>query len=60
MRQAYEAVLRGVSPQLLGAWNASGQRIGDAPGHSVRKLTNKCSASGGAQRCRIEATICKN
>lgn len=60
MRQAYAAVLHATDPQMLGAWNGSGQRIGEAPGYTVRKLTSKCAQGGAGQVCRVEVNICKN
>lgn len=60
MRQAYAAVLQATDPQLLRAWTAGTQRIGDAPGYTVRKLTSKCAQGGAGQICRIEVNICKN
>ncbi len=60
MRQAYAAVLQATDPQLLRAWTAGTQRIGEAPGYTVRKLTSKCTQGGAGQICRIEVNICKN
>ena len=60
MRQAYSAVLQATDPQLLRAWNAASQRIGEAPGYTVRKLTSKCAQGGAGQVCRVEVNICRN
>ncbi len=60
MRQAYAAVLQSTDPQLLRAWTAASQRIGEAPGYTVRKLTSKCGQGGAGQVCRVEVNICKN
>ena len=60
MRQAYAAVLLAIDPQLLRAWTAAGQRIGEAPGYTVRKLTSKCAQGGAGQVCRVEVNVCKN
>ena len=60
MRQAYAAVLQATDPQLLRAWTAASQRVGEAPGYTVRKLTSKCAQGGAGQSCRVEVNICKN
>ena len=60
IRSAYSSVLRAVDPGLVQAWTAGGQRLGDAPGYTVRKLTNNCTPGGAGQTCRISATICRN
>jgi|LNFM01.1.fsa_nt_gb hypothetical protein len=60
LRQAYAGVLQATDPQLLKAWTAGDQRIGEAPGYTVRKLTSNCTAGGAGQICRIEVNICKN
>lgn len=59
MSAAYEAVLRATDANLLRAWLAGSRRIGDAPGWTVRKLTNHCTPAGAGQTCRIMATLCK-
>lgn len=60
LREAYETVLKATDQALWKAWMSTGQRIGEAPGYTVRKLTSKCSAGGAGQICRIEVTLCKN
>ena len=59
MRQAYLTVLRATDPQLANAWVAANQRVGDAPGYDVRKLSVNCAQGGPGQICKIEVTICK-
>lgn len=59
MRQAYLTVLAATDPQLANAWVAANQRVGDAPGYAVRKLSLNCVQGGLGQNCKIEVTICK-
>ncbi len=60
LRQAYETILRATDPALWKTWVSTSQRIGEAPGYAVRKLTSKCSAGGAGQICHVEVTLCKN
>jgi hypothetical protein len=60
LRAAYEAALKTPDERLLKAWIAAGQKVGEAPGHTVRKLTSNCSAGGAGQICRIAVTLCRN
>lgn len=59
MRAAYEAALRATDAGLLRAWLDRSQKIGEAPGWAVRRMTAKCAASGAGQTCRIETTLCR-
>ena len=59
LRQAYESMLRAADANLLSAWQGSSQRVGEAPGYMVRKLTTNCAARGAGQFCRISATLCR-
>jgi hypothetical protein len=58
--QAYEAVLQATDWGMWGAWMASSQKVGVAPGYSVTNLKKKCSVGGGlGHNCVIQATLCK-
>lgn len=59
LRQAYATALQAVDPQLLRQWLAAGMRVGEAPGHAVRKLSVNCAQGGPGQLCKIDVTICK-
>lgn len=60
MRLAYANALKLVNEGLSQAWLTSGLRIGEAPGHTIRKLGTNCSVGGAGQICRITMTICRN
>ncbi len=60
MRIAFGSALRAIDERVWATWNASGQRVGEAPGYAVRKLTSNCSAGGAGQICRISVTLCRN
>ena len=60
LMQAYQAMLRAVDPALLQAWQSRSQKLGEAPGYTVRKLTTNCAARGAGQFCRISATLCRD
>ena len=57
--QAYDAMLRGVDQAAWRQWQARGQRIGEAPGFTVRKLTTNCSPRGAGSFCRVQAVLCR-
>lgn len=59
LRQAYEAMLRGAGEAVWRSWLASSQRIGEAPGYSVSKMTTNCSPRGGGTFCRVSAVLCR-
>jgi hypothetical protein len=59
-RQAYEAMLRGADENLWRQWLARSQKIGEAPGWTIRKLTSTCNPSGGRTMCRVSAILCRN
>lgn len=58
--QAWEAVLQATDWGSWASWMSSKNRIGDAPGYSVKNLKQRCIAGGGLGReCTIQATLCK-
>jgi hypothetical protein len=59
-RQAYEAMLRGADENLWRQWLARSQRIGEAPGWTVRKLTSSCTPRGSVTQCRVSGILCRN
>lgn len=60
LRAAYEVVLKSTDERLLKAWVAANQKVGEAPGYSIRKMTSNCSAGGAGQICRLAVTLCRN
>lgn len=57
--QAWEAVLQATD---WGSWSqfmATGAKIGTAPGYKVSGVSQKCSAGGLGQTCKMQATLCK-
>lgn len=59
-RQAYEAMLRGADENLWRQWLARSQKIGEAPGWTVRKLTSNCTPRGTGTFCRVSGILCRN
>jgi hypothetical protein len=58
--QAWEAVLQGTDWGMWGAWMASSQTVGVAPGYKVSNVKSRCSAGGGLGReCVVQAKLCK-
>lgn len=58
--QAYEAILQATDWGMWGAWMASSQKVGVAPGYTVKNLKSKCTKGGGLGfTCRVQATLCK-
>jgi len=58
--QAYEAILQATDWGMWAAWMASSQKIGTAPGYSVKNVKSKCTKGTGLGfTCRVQATLCK-
>lgn len=58
--QAWEAVLQATNWSSWASWMSGNNRIGEAPGYSVRNLRQRCRAGGGLGReCTIQATLCQ-
>jgi hypothetical protein len=57
--QAYEAMLQGTDWGMWAAWMAQGQKLGVAPGYTVRGLKFRCKPGGWGMECRSQATFCK-
>ncbi|HWB45509.1 MAG TPA: hypothetical protein VG900_08730 [Hyphomicrobiaceae bacterium] len=57
--QAYEAMLQGTDWGMWAAWMASGAKVGDAPGYSVKGLRFRCGKGGVGAECHGRATFCK-
>lgn len=59
MQAAYAAALRATDAALYRTWVDRNGKIGEAPGWTVRRMTAKCTATGSAQSCRVETTMCR-
>lgn len=59
LRAAFGTMLQATDPNAVRAWNAAGQRIGEAPGYTITKMRSSCSPGGEGQTCRVVATLCK-
>jgi hypothetical protein len=58
--QAWEAVLQGTDWGAWGAWMASSQTVGVAPGYKVSGVKSRCNAGGMLGReCVVQAKLCK-
>lgn len=58
--QAYEAVLQATDWGMWSSWMASSQKIGVAPGYTVKNLKSRCTkGSGLGFTCRVQATLCQ-
>jgi len=59
VRIAYESMLRRTGDATWRQWLSRGQRIGDAPGFTIRKLTTNCTPRSSPISCRVTATLCR-
>ena len=59
LRQAYEGMLHGLSDNTWRQWMARGQRIGDVPGYTLRKLSTNCTPRGAGMFCRVTGFACR-
>jgi hypothetical protein len=57
--QAYEAVLQATDWGMWSQWMASSQKVGVAPGYTVKNVKSTCKAGGLGQTCIVQATLCK-
>lgn len=58
--QAYEAILQATDWGMWGAWMASSQKVGVAPGYKVSNLRTKCTKGTGlGYTCVVQARLCK-
>lgn len=58
--QAYEAILQATDWGMWGQWMASSQKVGVAPGYTVKGLKSKCTKGAGLGfSCVVQATLCK-
>ncbi len=57
--QAYEAVLQATDWGSWASWMAGSQKIGTAPGYTVKNVKSKCTKGGLGFNCKIQATLCK-
>jgi hypothetical protein len=57
--QAYEAVLQATDWGMWSQWMASSQKVGVAPGYTVKNLKSTCKPGGLGQTCIVQASLCK-
>lgn len=58
--QAYEAILQATDWGSWASWMASSQKVGTAPGYTVKNLKSKCKTGEGLGHvCVVSATLCK-
>jgi hypothetical protein len=57
--QAYEAVLQATDWGMWSQWMATSQKVGVAPGYTVKNLKSTCKPGGLGQTCVVQATLCK-
>jgi hypothetical protein len=57
--QAYEAVLQATDWGMWSQWMSTSQKIGVAPGYTVKNVKSTCKAGGLGQTCIVQATLCK-
>lgn len=58
--QSWEAILQATDWAAWASWMADNQRIGTAPGYSVKNLKVDCKGGGLGRECIIQATLCKH
>lgn len=57
--QAWEAVLQAYDWSVWGAMMSSNQKVGVAPGVTVRDLKSSCKPGGLGQVCVVQARLCR-
>ena len=57
--QAYEAILQATDWGIWANWMVTSQKIGQAPGYTVRSVRFKCQPGGLGSTCVGQATLCK-
>jgi hypothetical protein len=57
--QAYEAVLQATDWGMWSQWMATSQKVGVAPGYTVKNVKSTCKSGGLGQSCIVQATLCK-